>query len=224
MTLGTIHIYNRALADGEVAQLYAVESTKFSRPYLNFTIALNISTQSSSNVMGAVSTTAAPTLSTLATKDILNALAFDEHAAGKWPGTGFPKNTTLALAGNSFVVLNGTHILLNVSDIMSFNTGEPKVISGKQNTVTGLASPTAQKLQIADVIFDDTFINGGKNLKFYLNGVLKQTTTDTAPANGVYTETQTLKITTAAGDGSAQNVPFICTGSVSATGKSPLHL
>jgi hypothetical protein len=223
--LDDIRIYNRVLSSNEVAQLYAIESIPPpSQPYLDFSIALNISKQSGSNVRGTVSTTASPTRSTLTTKDILNMLALDENVEGSWPRQSFPRNATLALAGNSVVVLNGTNILLNVSDLMSFHTGEPKITSGKQNTVTGLATATAQELQIAGLMFDDTFINGGGNLKFYLNGVLSKTTTDTTPVNGFYTETQTLILTTAAGDGSSQDVPFICTGSVTATGKSPLHL
>ena len=193
-------------------------------PHLNLTTAITISQQNTSHVSGVITTTTAPKLLKLTTKDILNALAFDEHVEGNWPSNSFPKNTTLALAGNSIVVLNGTNMLLNVSDIMSYNTGEPQVTSGKQNTATGLASPTAQKLQIAGISFDDTFINGGNNLKFYLDGVSSKTTTDTAPVNGVYTETQNLTISNAAGDGSSQDVTFTCTGSVSATGKSPLHL
>ncbi len=222
-------IYNRSLSSDEVAQLYSIESKAptipidFSSPFLDVTLALNISKQSSSNVVGSISTTASPTLLKSATKNILNMLAFDENLEGNWPSNSFPKNAALALAGNAFIVLNGTNILLNVSDIMSFNTGEPHVISGKQSTVTGLASPSAQKLQIAGIMFDDTFINGGYNLKFYLDGVLGTTTTDTTPVSGVYTETRTLKFTTAAGDGSSQDVPFICTGSFSATGKRSLH-
>lgn len=224
VTLDAVHVYNRALSTNEVAQLYALESTEFPLPFLNLAMTLNISKQSTKNVIGVVSTTASPTRLKLATKGILNALALDKHVAGSWPSNSFPKNATLALAGNGFVVLDGTNLLLNVSDIMSFNRGETKVISGRQNTVTGLASPKAHQLQIAGIIFDDTFIHGGNNLKFNLSGVLTQTTTDTTPAKGVYTETQTLKITTAAGDGSSQNVPFICTGTVSATGTRPLHL
>jgi hypothetical protein len=218
-------VYSEALTLSQVAYLYHHAGRVIPMPPpLNLKIALKISAQGTNNVVGAVSTTASPMLLKLTTKDLLNALAFDEHVEGKWPSISFPKNSTLALAGNSIVVLNGTNILLNVSDIMRFNTGESKVVSGKQNIGTGLAYPKAQKLLMAGIIFDDTFINGGKNLKFYLNGVLSQTTTDTTPVNGVYTETQTVNMTAAAGDGSSLDAPFICTGSVSGTGKCPLSL
>jgi hypothetical protein len=219
-----VRIFNRALATNEVAQLHTVESTAFSLPYQNLTISLKFSEQSGSNVVGTILTTAAPTVVKLATKDILNLLASDENVEGNWPSNSFPKNTTLALAGNSFIVLNGTNILLNVSDILSFEAGEPQVTSGKRNTVTGLASTSAQRLELGNIVFDDTFINGGNDLHFYLYGVLNLTTTDTAPANGIYTETRTISNTTVVGDGFSQDVPFTCTGAFSATGKSPLHL
>ena len=224
VTFDTIHIYNRALATNEVAQLYAAESAGFSQSFLNLGLTLNLAKQSTNNVMGVVATTASPTYVSLNTKDILAALAFDEHAEGNWPGNNFPTNSTLALVGNGLVVRNGTNVILNVSDIMSFNTGEPKVISGRQNTVTGLAFPKVNTLQVAGIMFDDTFIKGGNNFKFYLNGFLSKTIADTTPVNGAYTEIQTISIKTASGDGTDQNVPFMCSGSVSATGKSSRHL
>ena len=72
-------------------------------------------------------------------------------------------------------------------------------------------------------MFDDTSINGGNNLHFYLYGVLNLTTTDTMPVNGIYTETQAIGKTTVIGDGFINDVPFTCTGTISATGKSPLQ-
>ena len=198
--------------------------TVLTPPFLSVSIALTLSMQSGSNVVGSVSTTASPTIPKVATKNILNVLASDENLEGNWPSNSFPKTATLALAGNSFIVLNGTNILLNVSDVMSLNTGEPQVTSGKRNLITGLASTSAVNHQLGNIVFDDTFINGGNNLHFYLYGVLSLTTTDTAPANGIYTETKTISSTTVLGDGFSQNVPFTCTGTFSATGKSPLHL
>jgi hypothetical protein len=219
-----VRIFNRALATNEVAHLHTVESTEFSLPYLNLAIALKLSLQSPSNVVGTVATTANPTQVKLVSKDLLSMLAMDEHLNGSWPSNSFPAKATLALAGHSFVVLNGTNVLLNVSDIMSLEYGEPQVTSGKRNTVTGLAGSSAQKLALANIVFDDTFINGGNNLHFCLYGVLKLTTTDTAPVNGVYTETQTIGKATVVGDGFLNDVPFTCTGTLSATGKSLLQL
>ena len=187
-------------------------------------MSLNISEQSGSNIVGTVSTTASPTTLKLATKDILNVLAFDENLEGNWPSNSFPKKTTLALAGNSFVVLNGTNILLNVSDIMSLQYGEPQVTSGKRNLVTGLASTSAGISHLANIAFDDTFISGGNDLHFYLYGVLSSTITDTVPSNAVYTETLKINNATIVGDGYSQGIPFTCTGTISASGKGSLNL
>jgi hypothetical protein len=218
-----VRIYNRALSDPEVQQLYAIESAH-TLPYLNLTINLTVFLQNTNHDNGVVTTTAAPRLLAYATKDILNILALDENLEGNWPSNSFPKSAKLALAGDSFVVVNGTNVLLNVSDIMSFSLGENNIISGAQNDATGLASHLMQQRRIARVAFDDTFIAGGKGLKFYLQGSLSQSTTDATPVAGRYTEGRTAKITNAAGDGSSQNVPFTCTGAVTASGRSVLSL
>jgi hypothetical protein len=105
---------------------------------------------------------------------------------------------------------------------MSVTGGENEIVSGAQNNSTGLASHAAQRRQILKLTFDDTFIVGGKNVRFYLQGLLTETTTDTTPTGGVYTETRTARITSAAGEGSIQNVPIVCTGTVTETGKSTL--
>ena len=218
-----VRIYNRALSSNEVAQLYAIESAP-TRPFMAVSTALTFSKQSGSNVVGTVATTASPTQVKLASKDLLAMLALDEYLQGNWPSNSFPAKATLALAGHRFVVVNGTNLLLNVSDLLSLEYGDPQVTSGKRNTVTGLASTSAQKLQLASIEFDDTAINGGNNLHFYLYGILKLTTTDTVPVNGIYTETQAIGKTTVVGDGFVDEVPFTCTGTFSATGKSPLQL
>jgi len=216
-----VRIYSRALSSTEVAQLYAIESAP-PLPYLHLAINLIIFQQNASNDDGTVTTAAPPKPLAYATKDILNVLAFDENLEGNWPSNSFPKTAKLSVAGESVVVVDGTNVLLNVSDIMSISVGENEILSGARNDVTGLASHSVQKRQIAKIAFDDTFIGGGKNLKFYLQGLLSQSTTDTTPVRSIYAEMRTAKITNAAGEGSSQNVPFICTGTVTATGRSAL--
>jgi len=225
-TLDEVRLFNRVLTPIEISQLYAVESAQFALPYYNLAFALNASVQSSNTVVGTVSNTPAPTVQSLATKNLLSVLANDAHVEGSWPSNSFPKNTLLALAGESFVVLNGTNLLLNVSDKLVSNAGNPKITAGKFSTVNGLVVPKtkAQSIQIGGITFDDTFEPADYNLKFYLDGVLTRTTTDTVPVSGAYSETRTLSLSTAAGDGYAQGVPFVCTGTVSATVTVPLHL
>ena len=105
---------------------------------------------------------------------------------------------------------------------MRMNFGENEIISGARNDTTGLASHVEQARRIVRIAFDDTFIAGGKNLKFCLQGLIGQTRTDTTPTTGHYTEISILKITNATGEGSSQDVPFVCTGTVIATGRSAL--
>ena len=222
--LDEVRLFNRVLTPTEISQLYAVESAEFSLPYFNLNVAISASVQNSNAVVGSISNTYPLLVRSIATKNLLNILANDAFAEGSWPSNSFPKNTTLDLAGHSFVVLDNTNILLNVSDKLSFQTGDPKISSGKISTVTGLASPSAQTLQIAGVTFDDTFATNYVNLKFYLNGVLARTLADSTPNNGAYIKTLTLKLTTAAGDGFVQGIPFICTGTIEAVFKTALHL
>ena len=221
--LDEVRLFNRVLTPVEISQLYAVEDAEFSLPYLNLTVAISASLQGSNTVSGSSSNTPAVPRK-LATKDILTVLAADANAEGSWPSNSFPKNTVLALAGHSLVVLNGTNLLQNVADKLNYQTGSPVITSGKVSLATGLASPSTQTLQIAGITFDDTFAAGDYGLKFYLDGVLTRTTADNNPVNGAYSETLTLSFGTAAGDGVIKGVPFICTGTVSATLKTPLHL
>lgn len=186
-------------------------------PFLNLSIAATLSEQNISTVNGGITTTASPKLLKLATTDILNMLAFDECKEGNWPSNSFAKNSKLVIAGGTPLVLNSTNILLDVSDIMKLVIYQPAISYGKKNNSTGLATPSLNQMQMASLTFDDTFISGGKNFQFYLAGILTETTTDTTPLRGKYTETITWSLGTAAGDGAFLGVPFTCTGSFSAT-------
>jgi hypothetical protein len=191
-------------------------------PYLNVTLAVTLAEQNTSKLAGGITTTAAPLAVKLATADVLKFLALDEYAEGNWPSNSFPKTARLAVAGGHALVLNGTNFLLDASDILTLTNFPPGITYGKLNATTGLASPTIASQQTAALSFDDTFISGGKHCQFYLAGVLTQTRTDTTPLRGKYTETQTLSLPSGAGDGSLSGVPFICTGSFSATVSSAL--
>lgn len=117
--------------------------------------------------------------------------------------------------------------LVDVTDILSgFNAGvfHAGVVSGKTNDNTGLASPTTTDLQIFALFYDDT--QAGGSLQFNLLGVLTNTKTDTTPnaKTKTYTQTESHKMPTAAGDGNYQNSPLIITGGFTASGSIKLTL
>jgi len=186
--------------------------------YLTFTVTTYTQKDSTNN--GTNTMTAAPKVQTHNTAELLSILARDEAAHGRWQSNSFPAGAKLAVGNNSFVVVAGTNILLNVSDILSFTNGNNEIVSGKRNDLTGLANPTTSKLQIGRLTFDDTAINGGAGLKFYLQGLLSQTESDTVPVNSVYTRTRSAKLSNGTGEGTnSGGNAFVLTGSLSATGR-----
>jgi hypothetical protein len=214
-------LYGRALSANEIQDIYAAGSAgKCSRPsgLAVFSLQLTAYLQNTNHDNGTNTVTSPPRVGPLATADILHALAFDENVKGNWPSNSFPANATLAITNNSFVVARHGDILLNVSDIMSLTSGDNDVTWGSQNDTSGLASPSQHTRRIVRIDFDDTSISGGKNLKFYLQGMLNKTTRDTTPVAGKYTETISASITSGAGEGSFESVPFLCTGTAAATG------
>ena len=105
-----------------------------------------------------------------------------------------------------------------------------EIASGKQSDSTGLALPTITKRQIGRITFDDASagLNGG--LAFYLQGVLIQTTTDSVPVSGVYTENahrehdQCARGRISSGIGTLSQRPFVCKGTIIAASRRKLHL
>ncbi len=186
--------------------------------------------QNSSSDNGTTTTTASPIKRTLATKDILSLLAEDE-------GAPFPSGAKLVVIGGQggpgpgdldFQVLDkNNHFLADVSDIISGEgTGNfaQDILSGKQNDLTELSTPTTTDLQIFTIFYDDT--GAGGSLQFYLTGLITNTTTDTTPNNTthVYKQTESHKISSGAGDGNFEGNPIVVTGSFSASGSANLTL
>jgi hypothetical protein len=153
------------------------------------------------------------------TGDILKTLAQDKFAQNNWPSNSFPTAAKLAVGNDRFVVVLGTNVLVDVSDILSFTNGVNKIFSGKKNNLTGLSTPTTMKLQIGRLDFDDTAIIGGTGLKFYMQGLVTQTETDTVPLNGVYTQTATAKLSNGTGEGSSGADEFVLIGTLTATAR-----
>src|SRR5882724_9458247 len=82
--------------------------------YLTFTVTTYTQKDSTNN--GTNTVTAAPKVQTHNTAELLSILARDEAAQGRWQSNSFPAGAKLAVGNNSFVVVAGTNILLNVSD------------------------------------------------------------------------------------------------------------
>jgi hypothetical protein len=164
------------------------------------------------------------------TAEFLSRLAQDEFAEGHWASNSFPAGAQLAVVpGQSdsanFAVILGTNILVDVSDIISFGGDDIEIVSGAQNLLTGLASPSTKRLHLGEISFDDSAAgNPNGSLKFSLRGIFTETTVDTVPKNGVYTETRSAKMTSGTGDGTSSGGPFVCTGTISATGKAVLSI
>jgi hypothetical protein len=189
------------------------------------TITMTTYTQNTNNDNGTVNTTANPRVKTYNTQAILNLLAQDKQAQGQWGRSVFPAGSKLAATNDTWAVVDSANnVLADVSDILSGSGGANEVVSGKQNDTTLLACPTSSKMEVVKIAFDDTAIAGGNNMAFYLQGLSTKTVTDTTPTiAGVYIETQTGKITGAAGEGTWSNsTAFVCSGNVTTTGKATL--
>ena len=220
--IDNVRLYNRALSAIEVSQLYTFENS--TAPFLNFEINLTSYQQRTNRDNGATQITPAPMIVNYHTRDILMILARDELLQGNWSSNSFPKNSELGTDGRGVFVLNGTNILANASDIIGIDFGDNEIVSGTKNDITGLASKTEKKLQILKVTFDDLKVVGGNNLKFYLQGILSQSISDTVPIGGTYTETIKGAMANGAGEGSSGSVRFLCNGSATVTGKTKLKL
>jgi len=173
-----------------------------------------------------------PWVQTHTTAEVLKTLASDANIGLGWPSNNFPSTAKLAVGTNGFAVIDGTNVLVDVSSIIKFQAGDHDIRSGKRNNPTGLAAPSVKDLQIARFTFDDSSftnsvgsVTNGVGLTFYIQGILSNTTTDTAPKNGAYTETRTAKMINGTGEGlDANGAPFVLTGTVTVTGKANLQL
>jgi hypothetical protein len=196
-------------------------------PALTISITASLLIQSTNSITNARThsvTVTAPTRKVLTTATILQRLAVDENIAGTYPTNKFPRGARLVATNNTFVVMNGTNVLVDVSNIISVDTGTNEIDSGTTDT-NGLAHPVT-RTHLARVIFDDTGINTTDGLRFFLQGVMTETTNDSGvDRNGIFTETHIASMPQAAGEGlanvgSGTERQLIATGSVTATGNA----
>lgn len=168
-----------------------------------------------------------PAVAKLGTKELLAALAVDKYAQTNYPANYFPSGSKLALTQEgAFVVVNrNNELLADVSDILHFSPGISDIVSGSVDNSTGLGSPKRGDLMLVTLNFDDTFITGGSDLSFSIQGVDKLQTRDSKPGgNGNYNENTTDQINNASGEGQSGGKQFIVTGSMHGNGKARLTL
>ena len=190
--------------------------------------------ESNSNDNGTITTTPAPTRRPLTTKRILEILALDEYEAGKYTAKAFPPGAKLRVIISSpksvfQVVDKNNNLLVDVSNIISINSGGINgtyLTSGKENDTTGLPSPSRTIVNLLTFRFDDSHIAGSVGFQFYMTGVVSGTTTDTTPnpATKVYTETKSIRMSNAAGEGIDKGQAFVFTCNLSGSGKATLTL
>ncbi len=192
------------------------------------TVALKLQLQSPgfNSQNGVTRTFAKPVVQTINTKNLLDRLALDKQAQGLYNASKFPGGSKLALFGSQVVVVKGNNdFIVDVSDIISFTSGVNDIFSGTTNNNTGLASPKATELVLVNLAFDDTFIVGGSDLRFFAQGLDTIKTQDSQPGNnGNYNEKASDQVKNAAGEGQSGGTPFVLTGSVNGNRNASLTL
>lgn len=179
------------------------------------TVALTLQSQGSISDDGTTRVYANPVKRKVSTKDLLNQLARDKYAQSNYTANFFPAGAKLALSGGAFVVVTRfNQFIVDVSDILKFSGGTNDIISGHVNDTTGLAKPQTTELTLVKLTFDDTFISGGGNLSFFVQGVDTVKTKDTTPVAGSYVEVTSDSVKNASGEGQSGGTAFIATGSI----------
>jgi hypothetical protein len=167
---------------------------------------------------GTVRTYANPTIQKLNTKDLLAVLAADKYAQTNYPANFFPSGSKLGItgAGTVVVVNRNNEFLVDVSDIVRFETSTNGILAGRVDNVTGLARPENTEQAIARMVFDDTAITNGSNLSFVIEGLDTIKTNDTQPSQstGKYREVRSDRVNSAAGEGQTAGTRFVITGSI----------
>jgi hypothetical protein len=193
-------------------------------------LTFNITTyhQSPLIIDGTNGTEAPPEVKMLRTADILQSLAQDEFAAGNWPSNSFPATAKIVM-GNlvaaglwDFHIIAGTNFLVSVTNIMTFQSGNCYINSGKSKG--GLASPIEKTLRMGRFNYDSTAISNGTRLQFFIQGLITDVWTDTTPnIQGAYVETYTSRMINGAGEGVDHSINynnrFVLTGTVIATAR-----
>jgi len=189
---------------------------------VTFTAAAQL--QGATNDNGVVSTISPPAKLILNTRQILAYLAQDEFASGNYASATFPEGAKLmAPSWNGIFQVwdKENNLLVVVTNVLTRSQYTNFVVSGKRTDATGLSDRTITASYIWRITYNDSAIAGGAGLTFYLQGLTKDTITESAPsAAGTYTETILNVMSGATGDGYYQGTPLVVSGSQTVSGKA----
>jgi hypothetical protein len=193
---------------------------------ISTTLKLQLQAPGYSSDSGKIFTYDKPIKQTINTKNLLSRLAIDKYAQGLYGSTSFPSGAKLGYTKGQFVVVkDNSEFIVDVSDIITISGGDYTVISGTIKTTTGLANPKTTELALLRLHFDDTFIPGGTNLKFTVQGLNTSKTEDTSPNSaGKYNEQSSEKTADLTGEGTSLGTPFVVTGNLSGQRDTALYL
>jgi hypothetical protein len=180
--------------------------------------------QGSTNTVNGITTISTTNVS-INTKQLLAWLAADEFADHAYGSTTFPTGSQLILivqgdTADFQVVGKSGNFLVDVGNILSVSHGDTQVDSGKVNG--DLFDPSGTQARVFDFYFDDTFLENGADLSFYLQGMETKKITDSKVKSGSYTESVSTTISSGTGDGTLQGTALVVTGTISLSGKETL--
>jgi hypothetical protein len=198
-----------------------------------FSIAAVANVQGETNETDSVVVVQEPTLSQIATLDLMNLLAEDLRAEGSLPSTNLPAGAALAVittgpgtGGDTadFQVLDqNDRFLFSVSNILSMTLGTNIVSSGSIDKSTGLFQPTLTGQFILTFEYNDLAIHGGAGIRFILSGLATRTITDFQPNTmGELLESRASSMLNGQGTGTFQDSPLVISGSITLIGQTTL--
>jgi hypothetical protein len=193
---------------------------------ISTTLKLQLQSPGYNSDNGKIATYDKPVKQTITTKNLLSRLAIDKYAQGQYGSTSFPTGSKLGYTKGQFVVVkDNSEFIVDVSDIISISGGEYTILSGTIKNATGLANPKTTELALLRLEFDDTFISGGSNLKFFVQGLNTTKTADTDPnSDGKYNEQSSEKTEDLTGEGTSLGTPFVVTGNLEGRRDTALNL
>jgi len=175
------------------------------------------SQNSNSIASGTTTTTKAPIKQIQTTLGVLEQLAHDEYVEGNLESETLPSGAALYFDGSGFEICKGTNLIVDVSDIFTWQVIGTNDISGAGSypIKTGPGTPPFSQTDyyLVKVTYDDSAATG--KLIFSITGLAIVTKSATAPNSktGKYTESGSISFTDGTGEGTSHdNGPLVLTG------------